>query len=452
MMKITGLAVFSYLALLALSSSKDAAYQPLVTMAAGAVFFLCLKAIHTLYGRYGSTAVFWGVLIAGGVLRFAWAVAVPTEPVSDFLYFHKSAIGLAQGRDLVTKNMGYTLLLSVGYRIHPNVLTGKLINAIASTASLAFIYSAGTQIVQKPTALLAMTLLALLPSEIAMVSVLGTDTLATTLGIIVLYLMLQAADQSPIVFAVCALCAGLYYGLSLTVRFSALFFLPAIVLWFLWLGRPKIGKMAQAVALFSGGVLGGILVMLMGTTLSTGHGSLKALQAQDSFPFLAGTNIETAGTWNQDDAKLYASWPEGERDALARREALRRVTSRPGDFLAIIPEKFLILMGPNNYAGFWSLQELVGETQRTRFALLSQAVYSVILFFAACAYAKSNNTRLLAVILVLTLCALLPHTILEVQGRYHHGVMPFFALLAAEGMQRISRNDDKLRALTSLGF
>jgi hypothetical protein len=86
--------------------------------------------------------------------------------------------------------------------------------------------------------------------------------------------------------------------------------------------------------------------------------------------------------------------------------------------------------------------------------LLSQAVYVFIWLFGFYGFriaANSENSRspgtsggtaIALIVLTLVLSTLLPHLVLEVQGRYHHVLMPFVMLLAAWGLhQAIPRAD-----------
>ena len=103
--------------------------------------------------------------------------------MSDFRSYHEFAKKLAQDEipDELSKNPGYPLLLSIGYRIEPVVLTGKLLNAALSTLTIYLVFLLGSAVSAPPTGLLAAFLIAILPAEINMVSVLGAEVAATTL-------------------------------------------------------------------------------------------------------------------------------------------------------------------------------------------------------------------------------------------------------------------------------
>jgi hypothetical protein len=172
--------------------------------------------------------------------------------------------------------------------------------------------------------------------------------------------------------------------------------------------------------------------------LSTKQFSIEPLRTQDSFPLLSGTNTTSSGVWNIDDANLYSSWAIDKRDILARQKAINRIKSDPLGFILLIPKKFAILMAANDYGNGWSLHNIDWGIGKLLIGLLSQSIYVFILLFAFCAFKEFNlkNNSVPLIVLILVVSTLLPHIVLEVQGRYHHYIMPFIALLASNGIQQ----------------
>ena len=269
-----------------------------------------------------------------------------------------------------------------------------------------------------------------------MVSVLGTEIITTMLGIIVLYFISISTSHhnaliSPKWFV---LFAGLFYGLALTTRSSYIFYFPAVLLYLFWANLSNVKSLAKSLFLLLSGMSLAAGIIFASYIFATGHFSMKILQTQNSFPFLSGTNITSVGQWNQDDEDLYFSWPSNERDKLARQEALARITKKPLDFLLLIPKKFFLLMAMNDYGNEWGFHGLNTREGKLIMALLSQTMHIIILLFAVASYRHKNTNLLLTIVLVVTLSTLLPHVVLEVQGRYHHYLMPFWILLAADGI------------------
>lgn len=408
--------------------------------------------------RRTSLLAFVGVFLVGGALRVAWAIVVPTLPVSDFLDFHKKALELAQGTPVRTKTLGYVMLLSLGYRISATLLAGKLINAIASTFSLVFIYIIGYKLAGPKTAWIAALFYALYPSEINMVSVLGTEVLATAsaLGIAAFFIAGVSGEWNR-KHGLAIVCAGLLYGVGLVTRMSLLFYLPIVLLGIALLAPFAFRQKAKIAGLFFTGLVAGLGTMVAGYSIMVGQFSTAPLKMRDSVPFLTGTNILSGGQYNLDDDVLYRSWPLEKRDARARQEALQRLVSDPAGFLKIAPVKMETLFALNEYSTTWSMEALDWGTGNMWGAdsnggenwikyrdqkynwmkasnYLSQVFYSTIWLFAFCALLKKRMSALALLALAVLFLTLLPHMILEVQGRYHHIVMPFITLLAASGL------------------
>ncbi|MBK8618031.1 MAG: glycosyltransferase family 39 protein [Anaerolineales bacterium] len=456
--KHIGLLVFCYILLTALSYSVSA-YQPIIVLVVGAsIWWLASKPHPTNENKY-LMPILCGVILFGIIIRFLWAILIPAIPADDCQYYYESALRLSHGDFVLTKNIGYTLLLSAAYRIYPSILAGKLINAAASTLSMILLYLLGVKLIGRKGGLIAMSLFAILPSEIFMVSALSTDILASLFGVLTALLLVNSSKNQRISTAILLLCSGLAYGVGFTIRSSLIFYSPAIVLWFILVYFPIGRNMVKMAGLFFSGIIAGLFVVLIGYFFSTGQFTIKPLLTQDSYPFLSGTNFDTSGMWSQEDAQLYFSWPVSERDMLAKKEAFNRIKSDPLGFLLLLPRKFSNLMGNNEYALLWSLQAVdwgngnlwgvhgVDNWERisslrskllTTANLFSQSVYIVICFFSFFAFRQSKNNHVLFMGLILILLTFLPHIILETQGRYHHYIMPFMVLLAADGIISIN--------------
>jgi hypothetical protein len=431
--KYISIFVFGYILLLALSYfHEDSAFQPIITLLTGISIFFCMKGISYLYNKFGAKYILIAIIIIGGLIRFLWAISIQTIPFSDFQYFHESALELSKNTPLLTKNMGYSLLLSGVYRIFPNILSGKLINALFSTLTIMFVYLTGSKLLDQKTGLIAAFLFACLPSEILMVSVIGTEIAATMLLIITAIMIFQINNIS--VFSNhFAFGAGLFYSLGLSVRSSFIFYFPAILLWILYISFREYKQLLRTLGLLIAGIAVGLIVVLGSFALTTGEVSIEPLMTQDSFPFLSGTNVKAKGIWNLEDADLYFSWPESERDKRAITEAIQRMKKYPIEYLRVIPEKYRVLMGSDDYGNYWSISEVNWENIRFWIGLFSQSFYVTCWIFAFIASLRYEDNLILPIVLVMVLFTLLPHTILEVSPRYHHYIMPFIALMAAVG-------------------
>jgi len=463
LIKYSGIFILGYILLLSLSYG-EIGLQPIFTIIVGLGIWLIAKKLHTIYDKLGIRETFLGLLILGGAVRLLWAIFIPTIPVSDFQYYNDAALGLSQGIPTASKNMGFTLLLSLGYRIYPNILTGKIINAIASTISILLLYRIGSKLINPQVGLIAALIFSVFPSEVIMVSVLGTELVGTMMGLIIVFLLFNL-DRTRYRFILLSLfLAGLFYGLSLTMRSSFLFYLPVIVLYIFVIAFLTVKQKVEIFSIFLVGIVAGLSLIVMSYSLIVGHISIEPIATQDSFPFLSGTNVDSLGGWSQSDADLYFSWPSAERDKLARQEAFNRIITNPREFLEFIPVKIAVLMGDNDYGTLWSLKAIDwGKGNfwgiyapdgndwskyaaiRSRIirisSLLTQSTYIIVWFFAFLAFKNHKISLVPTLVLTVIFFTLLPHIVLEVQSRYHHYIMPMIILLASTQINTFSKNN-----------
>jgi len=453
--KWIGVAVFGYLFLLAVNYPQTD-YQPIITVAIALSTWLALKTLIRACSTSVQSALRTAIaLIAfGALIRLLWAVFVPTTPVSDFSYYHQYALDFSQGivSDNLPKNAGYPMLLSLGYRIFPGPITGRLINAIASSITIVLIFHLGSELAEPSVGIISAFLFAILPSEINMVSVLGTEVTSTALLVATLYSVVLGTKQAPKLRY--TYISGLFLGIGLVFRSSILFYVPVFILFLFRSSMQHSLPGSRPLAAFVFGTITTLLVLAVSHSLAIGRPSIALLKMQDSFPFLSGTNTNSGGMWNQDDVDLYYSWPEADRNALARQEAARRISSNPLRYLAFIPRKISQLMSSNTYGDYWSIhfvdwqqlkkpQNLEQKMQLINGAL-SQSIYVIVLGLALLAFILHRISIIPTIALVAVLSTLLPYFILEVQPRYHHQLMPIMILCASYGFLKVI----KMAALT----
>ena len=425
-------------------------YQTFITFLAGSFIYLAGHVLLKLRREKLWTA-FVVILITGGVLRFVWAELIPTPPIHDFAFYHQQALAFAQGHigaDL-PKSFLYPLILSLGYRIHPAPITGRLINALSSTISVGLVFYIAKELINLQGAAVAAFLFALLPSEIQMVSVLGTEIMTTTFLLATVSLCLAGAKNHfrwrVILFA------GVFFGIGYTMRVSTLFYLPVMILLILMVLEAKEDRI-KAILSFLAGLMILLLLVVLVHSSTIGNISFQAIYTHDSYPFLSGTNIMHSGQWNQEDADLYFSWPADTRDALARKEAINRIKTDIFDFFRIIIAKISILFRDNTYGSRRSLSVL--DKSRIpilpeRWALyfehlnnaLSQALYVTIWGLGIFTFRKQKMDLTAYLALGMVLFTILPHTILEVQARYHHYIMPYLIVAASSGFIYLRSKD-----------
>ncbi len=173
-------------------------------------------------GRLGLSPLVVALLAVALVLRLAWVLVHPVDPVSDFLEYHKHAENLARhwiySSDPAYRDAywppGWPLVLGLGYLVvgvHPHA--GALLGATLEWGAIVLAAVAATRLLRPRFAAAAVAAMCLYPSGIAFAPVLGTEHLAALLftGLVVL---VAFGRPSPAT----ALGAGLLAGGLILVR------------------------------------------------------------------------------------------------------------------------------------------------------------------------------------------------------------------------------------------
>lgn len=441
--------LFGYLLILAVRT-QDSFSSPYLIIA-GILIWAVASFIIVRPNLAGSRIrrILWAIVLLGGMARFLWAIYIPTRPVSDFRSYHEYALKLAQDKipDELSKNPGYPLMLSIAYRIEPAVTAGKLLNAALSTLTIYLIFLLGSSLSDSITGLLAAFIFAVLPSEINMVSVLGTEVAATTLITAATLALVTGCRRQRWVGWVFS--GGLLLGIGFTVRSSLVFLTPLLLGILIFFNHSTLSRKAWRVVAFGAGAATALLLLMGWHSVVTGRVTLTAFGSQDAFPFLSGTNILAEGKWNEEDAALYFSWSTEDRDRLAMAEALQRVSENPLGILLLIPHKIGTLMGDQTYGNTWSIypinwrnikilrdqrQDILDANQ-----YLNQAVYILLLALALYHFIDSRLPvpAISAMAILAVFLLILPHTFLEVQSRYHHIILPYIVLVASQGLHEL---------------
>gem|GEM_PF-4237499 len=447
-----GIAIFGYL-FFQVASYTPTHYQVLINLlVTGLIYFVSIR----IFGLdpQNHWKIILGILVFGGACRFLIAIYVPTKPVSDFEFYNSWAMEFSSAgiQNVLPKNYLYPFLLSLGYRIYPDPLIGRLINGLASTFTIGIVYLLGRELLDSRMALMPALIIAFFPSEIGAVSLLGTESIATLILVLIGFIfVLGIKDKTKRRYFLITgglICLGFHF------RSSIIFYLPILVLFLLYSRLERAHKKNAFMAILAGAVIVQAL-LISGHSLMTGKLTLGSISSQDSFPILSGTNFEHNGAWNSDDVELYYSWPEENRDSLAQLEAYQRIKNNPLLFLRTIMIKYSVLFKDNTYStrlifedfdwSLWSMPSfLSGKNLTIICVLLSQATYFAIWGFSFLSFMNKKVGIASVTILAVIVFTLLPHAILEVQPRYHHYIMPYLIIASSTGLSNMVRREISL--------
>lgn len=388
----------------------------------------------------------------GLLLRVTWAVFSQWQPCSDALDYEQMAMDILHGdwslNASKAKGTSYFLALHYalfGVRYLPPMLTQSVLSALQIWFVHDIVVAAGGG---TRSAKLAAALLAVWPESVLYCDVLGSDTLFSFL---VLFAAWMARNQSAIALW-SALAAGAVLGWAHWVRPTGLLFLLATGATMvivqgcdgrLWRGISRTVAVAAGASLPIG--------LIVGLNLcSFGCVSLSPSQMGGS-SLLLGSNIETAGRWNESDANWCIDelpretvppgmYPAVYRDRRAKEKGWERIRANPIAFAAcVLTGKMYNLWGAPatlSWPLFTSrLEDFMKVQWVMAVALLHYAIAALLLVrcVGRSAWGAVARSPALFQLLLAALVTSAAHCLLEVQPRYHFAFVPLWAMLLAIG-------------------
>lgn len=379
-----------------------------------------------------------GVAIA---LRVGWSMWVQTEPYSDFAVYHQTALALSHGQPpLPDKPLGYPLLLAVWYWAGSENWPGYLLNILFSVGTILVVYHLGHVVTSSQlTARIAALFMAFWPTDVFYSSVLGSEvTYAFFLWLACWFFLsaLKTVSRSKVTRIALIIVAALVLAFSDIVRPTSLpLAMPALALALLL--DHNLSKRFRVAA-----GIGFVVIAVLGSQALTRTGSLLAPGVEPmprwGYIFLIGTNSETWGRYNEDDAKFVSTLPGDtvEKNQAALQLGLQRIRSNPAAFLALLPKKFVVMWGDDAYGVHFSTARAGRAVVVSTIGYLyymSQVFWCLTLLLGLIYIWPPDRTIPfgLQCLLVLLILATLFFELWEVQPRYHHFLNPVLAIVAA---------------------
>jgi len=416
---------------------------PVVLLVIGAIVVGAVRAADDdALRRWG----FWGPLLLVGLLRAIAILPVetPLPTNNDPGFLHNLAVGVLDGGSPLfsARPMAYSAMLAVLYAafgVHP---------ALAEVLNLGLALLAGWMLFLlvegewgRRAAAVALTLYALVPSQILLTTTIFTETAYSAFLIASLALCTVALRRSSVLVAVAA---GAVLAVSQYVRPLSQALLATFVLvpFLAGLRAVRAAALAAAIGLTFVGVL---LPVAVHNVETFGDLSLST-SSYGGWSVFVGANQDANGMFNRRDQAILRE-TEGdsvwEQSEILGREGWRRITSDPRGFAELALRKFRILWADDTYAEGAALGgSNAAEWLRVALRLASQAAYVAIAAAAALGMWRQRHRAPPAAILlagvIITIAA--AHVFIEVQPRYHAYVVPLLCALAgmaiAGGVER----------------
>jgi hypothetical protein len=397
-------------------------------------------------GRFGFRVALVGGLLALAGIRIVIALLIDSHMDGEMSHFDAIARGMLAGECcFADRATGYPLLLAGAYALMgPGPAAAEALNLLlgllsgVALAALLYVHAG-----ERP-AVLGLYLLAVWPAG----ALISNSRLSETFYISVLLIAVLTSLHGR-GWRTAALTGGLLAAAQY-IRPSTIALVPAFLVARLWPGSSMQAALRRTVVpLVAAGAV--VLMPVVAYNLEN-HAELSvSTSAYGGWSLYIGTDQRSGGQFSdQAKAELEALTPGGvwEDSAAGGRIALERLASDPLGFAAVLPNKFHVLWGSEDFGVIYGLGRGILHESLTTFPMLASNVfYAVITSLSAVAvFRRRREFDSLTVLCVgLTLSVALIHVFVEVRDRYHAYLVPMFIALVAMDSTRWVARLDRLR-------
>ena len=421
------------------------------------------------------------VTVLAALPRYGWMRLVETTPMWDFARYLQYAQSIVAGnpgaisdiRGVFPHLTGYPLILSYVLRIFgTEAEVARWFNFFCTLAAVLLLYYLGKTAFNARVGRLAALLFALWPGQVFYMPVLAAEHLFVVLMLTVLCLFALAANQenrsAPWRAWTMALAAGVVLSVAHIVRPVASLLIPAFMLFLLV--RPHHGETTESEEAKPPkkwmtnwkALRAGVLVLLVLGFWLTLQGLNLLYQPKVEVPLgktgagfnlYVGTNQAARGMWNPEDWAIIEEF-NYDFDRIheeAWNRGMERIREDYRDFLLLAERKFSIQWAVSDYGFYWGMLEtervtavsLWAEAHRQELQVASQVFYMSLMWLILLGVWHTRQKRTASFntfIAILFFGFIAMHTLIEVQSRYHHSLVPLFILSAACGADRWIQN------------
>ena len=401
------------------------------------------------------------VLLAFG-LRLAWALYSKADPTDgrfdDSLLYHLIAIGIRDNFHYVNPFTGVpTAIWPPGY---PTFLAGlyslfgvsvegvKITHAFLGALTVGAVYMLGRQLFNRAAAVLAASLLAVMPGQIFFAGILWSEVLFTLLFILALIAIAALPNRPARERLAWAAATGLLIATAAYVRETGLSLILVAALYWGWSLR------SWRASVRFGGVLALVVVLLIMPWAVRNTVQLEGfivLSSSTGTNFWLGHHEGATGGFDSIDTLVERSKPRdqpgGEADAHQRgiREGLRFLVRNPVEEVKLTAAKARWLYQGDTRG--LTLAEAQGhlfvpDRLRTVLVLLTDGTYYAVLALAGLAvirWARVGGSKPVLPVLTIGIVTL-GYVVFWGDPRFHFPLMPVFCLLAGWTLSTLLAN------------
>jgi len=329
------------------------------------------------------------LFLAALAIRLAWVLSVSRGGMAwnDALFYHQNGYNLGhgktygnlQGKPFASWPPGYSAMLAVMYRIFGfREVVGQVFNAFAGALTVPLLY----KLVRAPfgarVALIAASILTVMPGPILWTDMILTETVYTLLLVVFFLLLMRAQPTWK-----WALILGGYLGLVALVRSEA-------VMWFLllpllWRKQFRWKAMVSHVGIAAVAML--LVLTPWAIRNTTTMGSFIPLSTNGGGTLYSGHNPNATGMQSYPTKEVTDQYPFGDNWEVEftsglQHRAIDYMVHHPVQELILIPKKLLALSRGDSYAFEWINQDpypTVGPVWATYIGVVADLAWFTLL-------------------------------------------------------------------------
>jgi hypothetical protein len=389
------------------------------------------------------------------LLRIALILSVPVHPTSDELWYYERAVSLASGKGYAQYGLptaywpvGWPGFLALVFWIFgKSPQTGEWANlALAACVFFLSLKVATTIFQNKIVGRITVAILTFYPNEIGYVPDLATELFYTTLLLLAIYLLLCMKSPAGVIVS------GFAFGIATLTKAQSPFIPVALLAVWWWFGDRGRGQTPWSSVLRAVAVCAVMSIVVLPWTVRNYmiFHSIVPVSTNGGPTLLGGNNPSARGDHTPNDSLMRQIQGDGidevSRDHHAKSLAMEWIRDNPRAFLSLIPLKIWRLWAPDGesewsfQAGFANYDDYWFEFRTVR--IFNQLYYTaiLILFALGSMFLFKGPEKIPAVMLtgyVLIGYFTLISIVFSGQSRFHFPIMPWVAMYAAYGIERL---------------